>query len=210
MRIAIYGKLRAGKSAVATIIKEKLVECKHFEFGDAVQEVVDLLYPDQKGIKNRELLVGVGQHMRKYDKDVWVNIIRNKIENCENENILVAGVRQQNEYDMLKELGFKFIQVEASEDTRVERCLESGDNFNKASLNDHTEMVLDSFESDYIIKNERGFKELEIATRNILGDMVLREWQERGLAENFNIGQIKIKSKKLFDSEGKIVLDVEI
>lgn len=193
MRIAVYGKLRAGKSAVATVIKENLEDCEHFEFGDVVQEVVDLLYPNEKGVKNRELLVGVGQHMRKFDEDVWVNIIKNRIENCEKENVLVAGVRQKNEYDMLKKLGFKFIQVEASETTRVERCLQSGDSFKKEALRDYTEMVLDDFEYDYLILNEKGFKELEISTRNILGDMVLREWQKTALSETFNFSKVKFR-----------------
>lgn len=194
MKIALYGKLRAGKSAVATVIKENLEDCEHLEFGDVVQEVVNLLYPNEKGVKNRELLVGVGQHMRKFDEDVWVNIIKNRIENCEKENILVAGVRQKNEYDMLKKLGFKFIQVEASETTRIERCLQSGDRFNKEALRDYTEMVLDDFEHDYLILNEKGFKELEISTRNILGDMVLREWQKTALSETFNFSKVKFRS----------------
>lgn len=193
MKIALYGKLRAGKSAVATVIKENLEDCEHLEFGDVVQEVVNLLYPNEKGVKNRELLVGVGQHMRKFDEDVWVNIIKNRIENCEKENILVAGVRQKNEYDMLKKLGFKFIQVEASETTRIERCLQSGDRFNKEALRDYTEMVLDDFEHDYLILNEKGFKELEISTRNILGDMVLREWQKTALSETFNFSKVKFR-----------------
>ena len=76
MRIAIYGKLRAGKSAVASVINENLIDCAYFEFGDAVQEVLDVLYPKEKGVKNRKLLVGVGQHMREYDEDVWVNVIK--------------------------------------------------------------------------------------------------------------------------------------
>lgn len=193
MKIALYGKLRAGKSAVATVIKENLEDCEHLEFGDVVQEVVNLLYPNEKGVKNRELLVGVGQHMRKFDEDVWVNIIKNRIENCEKENVLVAGVRQKNEYDMLKKLGFKFIQVEASETTRIERCLQSGDRFNKEALRDYTEMVLDDFEHDYLILNEKGFKELEISTRNILGDMVLREWQKTALSETFNFSKVKFR-----------------
>ena len=210
MRIAIYGKLRAGKSAVATVIKENLIDCAYFEFGDAVQEVLDVLYPKEKGVKNRKLLVGVGQHMREYDEDVWVNVIKHKIESCTNENILVAGVRQQNEYDMLKKLGFKFIQVEACETTRIERCLELGDNFDKDALRNHTEMVLDSFENDYLILNERGFKELEISTRNILADMVLREWQKRGLVENFKVGKVKINGYNIPKIEGFKVSETEV
>ena len=141
------------------------------EFSGAVQEVIDVIYPEKKGVKDRETLVSVGQHMRKLDKDVWVKVIRNKIKSSKANNILVAGVRQQNEYDMLKELGFTFIQVEASETTRVERCVEAGDKFDKEYLRNPTELVMDEWKPDYLILNEYGFKELEISINNIMADM---------------------------------------
>lgn len=170
MKIAVYGKLRAGKSAVCDYIANKY-DCEILEFIGAVQEVIDVIYPEKKGVKDRETLVSVGQHMRKLDKDVWVKVIRNKIKSSKANNILVAGVRQQNEYDMLKELGFTFIQVEASETTRVERCVEAGDKFDKEYLRNPTELVMDEWKPDYLILNEYGFKELEISINNILADM---------------------------------------
>lgn len=170
MKIAVYGKLRAGKSAVCDYIANKY-DCEILEFSGAVQEVIDVIYPEKKGVKDRETLVSVGQHMRKLDKDVWVKVIRNKIKSSKANNILVAGVRQQNEYDMLKELGFTFIQVEASETTRVERCVEAGDKFDKEYLRNPTELVMDEWKPDYLILNEYGFKELEISINNIMADM---------------------------------------
>lgn len=182
MKIAIYGKLRAGKSAVCDYIANKY-ECEVLEFSGAVQEVVDVMYPEKKGTKDRETLIAVGQHMRKLDEDVWVNIIKNKIENSKTQNILVAGVRQQNEYDMLKKLGFTFIQVEASENTRIERCIEAGDKFDKDSLRNLTEMIMDNWKPDYLIINEYGFKELEISIRNILADMESKAIREAFFAD---------------------------
>lgn len=182
MKIAVYGKLRSGKSAVCDYIANKY-DCEVLEFSGAVQEVVDVIYPEKKGIKNRETLVEVGQHMRKLDKDVWVNVIKNKIENSKAPHILVAGVRQQNEYDMLKKLGFIFIQVEASETTRVERCIEAGDKFDKESLRNHTELVMDEWNPDYLIMNEYGFKELEISIRNILDDIDSKALREAFFAD---------------------------
>ena len=177
MKIAVYGKLRAGKSAVCDYIANKY-DCEILEFSGAVQEVVDVIYPEKKGVKDRETLVTVGQHMRKLDKDVWVNVIRNKIENSKARHILVAGVRQQNEYEMLKELGFTFIQVDASETTRVERCIQAGDKFDKKSLRNSTEMVMDDWKPDYLILNEYGFKELEISIRNTISDIQNKELRE--------------------------------
>lgn len=174
MKIAIYGKLRAGKSAVCDYISSKY-ECEILEFSTPLQEVIDIIYPNQKGVKNRELLVSVGQHMRELDKDVWVNVIKHKIKNSKSPNILVAGVRQQNEFDMLKEQGFIFIQVEAAENTRVKRCLEAGDKFNKSSLNNPTEKIMDQWNPDYLILNNYGFKELEISIVNVLEDIMIKD-----------------------------------
>lgn len=177
MKIAVYGKLRAGKTEVCNYISQK-IDCDVFEFSKGVQEVVDLLYPEKKGTKNRELLVSIGQHLRELDKDVWVNIVKNKILNSNKENILVAGVRQENEFEMLKELGFIFIQVEASETTRIERCKAEGDNFKLESLRGYTEMIMDNYEPDYLILNEYGFKELEISINNILADIRSEELKQ--------------------------------
>lgn len=174
MRIAVYGKLRAGKSSICDYIAEKK-ECEVLEFSGAVQKTVDVMYPEKKGVKDRELLVKVGQHMRKLDEDVWVNIIKHRIKNSKTPNILVAGVRQQNEYDMLKELGFTFIQVEACETTRIKRCIEAGDEFDENSLKNPTELVMDEWTPDYLILNEYGFKELEISIRNVLADIEFKE-----------------------------------
>lgn len=175
MKIALYGKLRSGKTAVCEHIMDKYENVQKIEFSDALQEVVDILYPELKGVKNREVLVGVGQHMRKYDVDVWTNIVKNRVLNSDARHILVSGVRQQNEYEMLKGLGFIFIRVEASENTRIKRCIEAGDSFNKESLRDYTEMIMDEWEADYTILNEYGFKELEISIKNILNDIHAKE-----------------------------------
>ena len=78
MRIAVYGKLRAGKTAVCDYITEKF-DCEILECSGALQEIVDILYPDKKGIKDRELLVTIGQHLRKIDEDIWVNLLEHKI-----------------------------------------------------------------------------------------------------------------------------------
>lgn len=177
MRIALYGKLRAGKSAVGNYIADRF-DCEVIEFGNGVQEVIDIIYPETKGTKNRELLIGVGQHLRKYDENVWVNVVKHKILNSKKQHILAAGVRQENEFEMLKELGFTFIQVDASETTRIERCIAEGDSFEIETLRSHTETVMDNYKPDYLILNEYGFKELEIAIKNVISEILNEELRE--------------------------------
>lgn len=170
MKIAVFGKLRAGKSAVCEYVSHNY-KCDVIEFSEGVQDVVNVIHPELKGKKNREVLIAVGQHLRKLDKDVWVNLVKYKIKNSKEPHILVAGVRQQNEYDMLKELGFIFIQVDASETTRIERCMANNDIFKIESFRNHTETVMDNFKPDYLIINERGFKELDISINNVVNEI---------------------------------------
>lgn len=170
MKLAIYGKLRAGKSVVADILKKEF-DAETIEFSGALREVCDVLYPQSKNYKNRELLIQIGQHMRKLDKDICVNIVKNKIENSEKENIIVASVRQQNEYELLKEMGFKFIAVESFKDVREQRCIDVGDVYSKESFDGKLETDMDQFDWDYLIVNNRGFKELDISLQNLIEDL---------------------------------------
>lgn len=181
MKLAVFGKIRAGKTAVCEYIMENFDDVEKFEFSDPVQEVIDITYPEYKGVKDRMLLIGVGQHLRNYDEDIWTNVIKHRIENSKAKHILVAGVRQPNEYLMLKKLGFKFIRVHCTEEIRIARCIEQGDKFKVEDLKNQTEMFMDAFQHDYMILNNRSFKELEISIRNILGDILMEEECERAL-----------------------------
>lgn len=172
MKIAIYGKLRSGKTEVAKYISERL-DCDVFDFADSLKECLALAYPESVyQPKNRDLLIKFGQHLRALDVDIWVNTVRFKIRNSNKEHIIVTGTRQQNEYEMLKEQGFTFIKVVADENIRVERCLAEGDKFTTSNLNNTTEIDLDNYEYDYLITNERGIDELHAAIREILVDIL--------------------------------------
>lgn len=170
LRFGVVGKIRSGKSTVAKLLGNKIGDefgghCK-IEFSDALREVTDIVYPETKGTKDREKLIAVGQHMRKLDKDVWVNIVERKIKEVENEfgkdmPIIVSSVRQPNEVEMLERNGFVLIKVEADEDIRIQRCLNAGDSFNIESFNDYTETALDDVGFDYVIKNNEGLEHLK-------------------------------------------------
>lgn len=175
MKIAVFGEFRSGKSALCECITQIFNNCELIEFGTPVQEVVDIIFPEQKGIKNRKLLVKIGQHLRKIDEDIWVNVIRHKIKKSSADIVLVCGVRQENEYEALKELGFTFIKVQASVDNRIKRCLKNGDNFDMDSLNDPTEIIMKNFDYDYLIENDGSFKKLELQIINTFLDMDLTE-----------------------------------
>lgn len=193
MKIAVYGKLRAGKTAVCDYIKSNSPNWEILDFGDALKECVAIAYPESVNRpKNRELLISFGQHLRKLDEDIWVNALKHRILNTFSDHILVTGVRQQNEYDMLKKQGFIFIRVEADREARIERCKANGDIFKEENLEDPTELAMDNFEADYTILNNRGFKELEISIRNVMADIIVKDMTKR-----FKSDTAKFLSKEL-------------
>lgn len=171
MKIAIYGKLRSGKTEATDILKKNL-ECEVLEFSKALNDVVNIMYPHNRLQKDRELLVSVGQHLRMLDENIWVNIVKNKIEETNKPNIIVAGVRQQNEYDMLKEKGFKFIKIESEVETRLERCLNNNDTFDKESFNSDLECTLDDFEYDYLVENNATLSVFEEDLKFVIRDIL--------------------------------------
>lgn len=160
MKIAVFGKTRAGKSTACDAIidtlssidgKENVLE---LDFSKALREVVGVLYPETRFKKDRNKLIEIGQHMRKLDENIWVNIVKNSIELSDCDHMVVTGIRQPNEYKALKEKGFIFIKIDCSEETRLERCIKAGDQFSKENLNHDTETYIDEFEYDCCINND--------------------------------------------------------
>ena len=172
MKIALFGKLRAGKSSCIETFREVLSEkgltSEHIEFGDPVKEVVEALYPKLKGVKDRDTYIRIGQHLRKLDEDIWVNCIVEKVKSSKCDVVFVGGTRQMNEYKALKDLGFIFIEIVADEEIRIQRCIEAGDKFERSNLNNPLEAVMKEFKSDYIIENNGTEKELKKRVREII------------------------------------------
>ncbi len=178
MKIAIVGKMRSGKSIACDYIKNKL-NAEKFEFSDPVKEVSKIIFNDK--VKNRKNLVKIGQHMRKMDENVWVNIIERRMdEYLDTSSIVVSSIRQQNEYDMLKKKGFIFIKIETLKSIRIDRCLENKDTDFEKQLDSSLENELDNFECDYLIKNNGTLEEFYMQI-----DLILYKISQDSFAKAF-------------------------
>ncbi|MEG0908740.1 MAG: AAA family ATPase [Bacilli bacterium] len=167
MNIAVMGKIRSGKSTVSDYISKKL-NTPIYDFGDALKEVVGIMYPHTKEVKDRALLQTVGQHMRKIDEDVWVNALLDNMKNENRKHNIVTGLRQPNEYKALVERGFFIIKVVANEEDRIQRATNSGDKMTLDSLNHETESYIDGFGYDFLIENNGSLMELYSKVDSIL------------------------------------------
>lgn len=175
IKICLVGKMRSGKSSVVEYLVNEYFKNKKIEvvdFGDALKEITYILYPQSKKAKDRNRLQLIGQHLRKIDEDIWVNVVARKIKKSTAEVIICASCRQNNEYEYLKKEGFVFIKIDCSDELRIQRAKSNGDNFDLSNLNHETEVSIDSFNYDYNIINNKGVNELHKNINRIMGDIL--------------------------------------
>ena len=113
--IMVAGAAGAGKDTFYELAK-KHYSCVRLAFADELKEIayLDFKWDGEKDVKGRQLLIDIGTIGRKYDKDMWVNIVLDRIlledefqdalnwVNEEIDFIIVTDFRYQNEYDVMR------------------------------------------------------------------------------------------------------------
>jgi dephospho-CoA kinase len=156
MKIAVVGKMRSGKDTLAKFFIDNDDAVK-IAFGDEIKALSKHFFPEEvaKG-KPRWIYQKVGQDFRAIDPNVWIKQLDTRINQLEFHglyNIVVSDVRQQNEYDYLKEKGFTVIKVEAADEIRKERIIKAGDTFKPEDFYHETETATDDIPCDYLVTN---------------------------------------------------------
>ena len=124
VKLAIIGKMGSGKT---TLVKHLVSEYNfiEFNFGDPVKKYANEIFGiETLKEKPRKFIQDFAETLKTLDQNVWVNNIKRQINELEREksvNIVVGDVRFMNEYQMLREQGFKFILLDISEEYQVER-----------------------------------------------------------------------------------------
>lgn len=120
-KIALLGRSGAGKDTFADFLVEERNFTKMF-FAEPLYLIANEVFGMKK--KNRELLQDIGMALRGVDEEVFVNNLKRKVKEAEKEgieNIIITDVRQENEFNALKEMGFVFIYIDADLDKGMER-----------------------------------------------------------------------------------------
>lgn len=161
MKIALVGRMRAGKDEVARIL-EKEFGFMSFAFGSEIGNVIDRYFPHAREAgKPRGHYQSVGQTFRELNPNVWIEQLAYEMEcNSDFKNTLVTDCRQPNEYEWLKSQGFLFIRVHAVDSIRRKRMELAGDVVNEDNLSHETESYVDSFDVDFEINNNGTLREL--------------------------------------------------
>ncbi len=157
--IGITGHMGSGKSTAATHIinKYKFIRMR---LSGKMREIAQELELEI----TRDLLQGIGRFFREFDDDVWIKYLAKKIQES-SDSIVVDDIRRRNEVDYLKSLGFKFIRIETSSETRKKRLeirmSEKISDQDWKRWSDHlTEIQISQLPVNYIVKNNGTLKEL--------------------------------------------------
>lgn len=165
LKIALTGKLRSGKSAVA----ERLFYEHGFEwpisFGGKLKYYADRIFDVNEGDrKPRAIYQQFGQLCRSIDEDVWIKhaefSVQQALDSRSTRGIVIDDMRQPNEYEWCRANGFVIVRVSAPLEARVKRAEIAGDAFELADLEHNTESYVDGFNCDWEIVNNGSLSEL--------------------------------------------------
>ncbi len=170
--IFLSGKMGTGKDTLANILQNKH-GFKVYHFSDKLKDILRQAgWDGEKDEKGRRLLQDVGNALRRYNPDTWVNITFNKMLTDVGEEhydrICIADWRYKNEYYVFKDKCSQLWPNTKYLTVRIIRNSCYASEYNQALLEDISETDLDDFDFDMIIYNTDSIKQLEKEACNII------------------------------------------
>ena len=170
--VLLSGKMRAGKDTLAKILQQKY-DFKVYHFADKLKSILlQVGWDGKKDEAGRMLLQNVGNAVRVYNKDAWVDILFKEIMSDIIEEgydrICIADWRFKNEYYALKE---KCIKRDPYTIVFPVKIIRNTNNvhYNQTIQQDISETDLDDFnEYVYIVYNDQDISYLEKAADEIV------------------------------------------
>ena len=165
--ILISGKARSGKDTLARVLKDYLKEQGKdvliTHYADSLKYICEIVFKwdGKKDEKGRQLLIDIGESVRKYNQNYWVDCLKSAIKGVERDSpslssnsvYIVADCRYENEIMEMKEFSPLVIRVE-----REHQLFRNGLTLQQSLSKSETE--LDSFSSfDITVHND--FKTVE-------------------------------------------------
>lgn len=158
-KIALLGRMRSGKDTVAHYLVAAY-DYEEFKLSGGIKRVVDTFFSDEEsGLDKRGLYQAVGQLMRSVDDRVWIKDMLNRIQRSYGSKIVISDVRQENEVEQLRHLGYKIVKVESNHLIRINRIL-GMESYRAEAFNHETELSVDTITPDFTITNDGTLDEL--------------------------------------------------
>ena len=167
--IAFIGKAGAGKTTAAQLLMSTFGYGK-FAFADPLKDIATQIW-GESARTDRDKLQRLGVAVREIDSDAWANLLVRKVKALPpGVRVTVDDCRFPNEAQLLGEIGFVFVRIEADTMARVERLIAIDKLQDELQLVHESETALDDFVSDYTVFNQQdnrdGFYESIIGVLN--------------------------------------------
>ncbi|MDQ0270752.1 dephospho-CoA kinase [Cytobacillus purgationiresistens] len=179
-KIALCGKLRSGKDAVANRMYIRAM-FDRVAFGDKLKYLYHATLPwVPEHPKPRAGYQTFGQDMRRlYGEDIWIRHVERTVEasinfrktTSDHVGIVITDLRQPNELEWAKANGFTIVRVTALEADRLICAEMAGDEFDAKDLAHDTEQHVDGFTVDYEIVNDGTLDELHAKVDAMLDEI---------------------------------------
>lgn len=156
--LALIGRAGAGKTTGAEYLARHYGYTR-MSFAAMLKEIAGRLWSPDAAAKDRDKLQRLGVAVREIDEDAWVNVLMRQLPTESAGGaipVVIDDCRFPNEYWALKERGFVFVRIEATEETRVDRLLANGKLQDREQLNHVSETSLDDVFTDYRLANVAG------------------------------------------------------
>lgn len=154
MKIAICGRMAAGKTTLANLIINGVegYDVAKLSMAGQVKAIAHDLFKMED--KDRPLLQQIGMKMREIRHDVWLDYVIAEAEEYDNPQIIriIDDVRFINEANKLKENGWKIVRISIDENTQLERLKTTYDNWELHwdNRNNPSEAEVDEISEDVI------------------------------------------------------------
>lgn len=150
LRVFLFGKRGAGKSAVARRLANQTADGRIMSIAEPLYRIAFELFGATQ--KDRRLLQILGDKLREIDQDCLLNRLLEKIEDYPG-LIVVDDVRLVHEADVLRQHGFIAVKVVADDSVRLERLKARGEEVRADEDLHVTEQEVDLIVPDWVLVN---------------------------------------------------------
>lgn len=121
--------------------------------------------------KDRLMLQDVGTQCRKWNDDIWINIVKQQIHNYPDVRFAITDCRRVHEFESFKD--FVSIYIDCSDDVIYKRLKKRDGYYDVDILTHEAEREIPSLKDkcDFIVYNDQDFKYLEKQVKDIINIM---------------------------------------